>query len=242
MRNFRLLLGLVALPAFAATRFFFPLDTASPITPNPAFGSGWTSSSSGVRRAMVLTKGSSAITTGQTISLSGTANDKNADRQYVSDPLAGAQTISGTVKGQLMVREFATTDNVDQISILLRVVSNDGTSVTCSAVLALGNYAVAGEFINNATLRNKKIADGDTITSCNANDGDRIVLEIGFSNTTSGTTPQAAAKWGENATELPEDETQTTDGAGWFEFSATLTFQGPTGPPIGTLQMMGLGR
>jgi hypothetical protein len=215
-----------AMPAWAATRMYFPATTAAAVS--PTYDTGWNYNSEAGRYKLVSTKGSSAITVGTRIGAwTATAGQKALDRQYVSDPLSGAQTVSGTVKLQLMVREYATSDNVDQIILVMTVVSNDGGTVR-GTLLSIGNYASTGEFINNATHRNKKGADGDSLNSVSAQDGDRIVVEIGYSNSTSATSPEGSAKWGENATDLPEDETQTTNGAGWIEFSANLTFQATT--------------
>lgn len=205
------------------TRFYFPLSTGSPMSPTQ--DGGWNYTSELTRGWLAHVKGSSAITIGTQVGpWTATAGQKAVDRIFVSDPLFGDQTISGTCKGYLMVREYATTDNADQILIKLYVLQPDGSTIrgTC---LTLGSYGPTAEFINNVTHRNKAMANGDTITSVNAISGDRIVLEIGYSNSTAGTTPEASAKWGENATDCAENETGTTDAAGWFELSATLTFE-----------------
>lgn len=219
-----------------ATRFYFTASTAADVSPTYGSAGGFTLTGSEVRRKMVATKGSSAIAVGSTISF-GQA-DYGLDRQYVSEPLA-AQTILGTATAsmQLMVREFSTANNVDYVVIALYVVSNDGSTVKETLLNFAGYGTVGTEFINNATCRNCTVITGATWdfgtngsagggNDYNIEDGDRLVLEIGYGLSTSlGTTPQAAAKWGENATDLPVDDTQTTDGAPWFEISQTLTFQ-----------------
>lgn len=199
-----------------ATRFYFPLDTAAPVT--PSFDGGWNHTAEAVRRKLEKTKGNSTITIGTRIGSWFTP--PALDRQYISDPIS-AQTISGTFKMQLMTREYATADNVDQGWLKLYVVNNDGSSIT-GTLLSLGNYGTTGEFISNASHRNKIYADGDSLTSVTSNSGDRLVIEIGFKNSGAGTSPEASAKWGENATDLPENDTQTTNGAGWIEFSGTI--------------------
>jgi hypothetical protein len=207
-----------------ATTLYFAATAAPPVSPTTDPDAGWTSTSLREERALNDVKGSTAIAVGSTIDTAAGAGSSGLDRVYVSRRLNGAQTISGTADMQLMVREFATTDNVDRGLIKAYVVNAAATSIT-GTLLALGNYGPTLEFINNATCRNKTYIDGDAITTVNANDNDRIVLEIGYQNSAAGTTPQAAAKWGENATDLPVNETQTTDGAGWFKLSATLTFR-----------------
>ncbi len=186
----------------------------------------WTSTTGALRRQLEFTKGSSAITTGSTISMLQT--DFALDRQYVSLPLAaGSLTAGGTVKAQLMMREFATSDNVDYAMLFVWVVSGDGTTSRGAYLSGAGYGTVGTEFISNTTLRNVKVATTAVTTSYTAavtiQAGDRLVVEIGAGlNTGLGTTPQFASKWGENATDLPENDTQTTDGAGWIEFSDTI--------------------
>jgi hypothetical protein len=203
-----------------ATRFYFPATTVADVNPAPG---AWNYITEAVFRYLAKTKGASPITLGTQVGpWTATAGQKALDRVYVSDPLS-PQTISGTAKMQLMVREYATSDNVDQLILLIKVVSGNGATVR-GTLLALGNYASTAEFINNATHRNKKGADGDALSSVVCLEHDRIVVEIGYCNSVAGTTPEASAKWGENATDLPENETQTTDGAGWIEFSGNIVF------------------
>lgn len=207
-----------------ATRFYFPLDTAADVS--PGFDSGWNYTTEALRRKMVTAKGASAITVGTQVGpwTAGQIPEHRAlDRQYVSAPIA-AQTLSiSTVKGQLMVREYAVQDNVDKIILMAKVVSNDGGTVR-GTLFAIGSGGLAGEFINNLSHRNKTLADGDATLLVVAEAGDRIVVELGYEGTSTAT-PEASAKWGEDATDLPEEETQTTNGAGWIEFGFDVVFE-----------------
>lgn len=203
-----------------ASRFYFPASTAAEVS--PAFDAAWTDTSEAARRMLSEFKGSSAITGGTRIGpLSGTAGHSGLDRQYVSRSLA-AQTISGTVKMYLQVRENNATDNVDQLQLCITVVSGDGSTVR-GTLLSKGNYGPTAEFVSTlGTFRNKAGADGDSLSSVNALAGDRIVVEIGYSNSTAGTTPEAEARWGEVGTDLAENETDTSANPGWIEFSGTI--------------------
>lgn len=202
------------------TRFYFPEATAADLT--PSFDAGWEYVAEALRRKLVREKGASAITVGTQIGpWTATTTTQALDRQYVSPPLK-AQTISGTYSGQLMVREYATTDNVDQSQVGIYVCNSAGTKVATLVTLAARGPVL--EFISNVTHRNKTLGAGVALTSYSCADGDRIVVEIGYGCSTAPTTPEASAKWGENATDLPVNETQTTDGAGWIEFSGTIGF------------------
>ena len=210
-----------------ATRFYFRLSEAAAVT--PTVRGTWDDSSEGVNRRMHTVKENSAITIGQTIDMpSATPDWRDLDRIYVSDPMDSgvAFVMADTVKMQLMVREFAANDNVDSVHIGLFIISQDGATLRAT-LLPTDDYAGRTEFINNATCRNKTAADGDAVTeNYTTVAGDRLQLEVGYRVSVSGgTTPQAAAKWGDNATDLPENQTQTTDGAGWFEISRNITFQ-----------------
>ena len=205
------------------TRFFFPLDTASDV--NPAFG-GWVENDGMLRRKTVTTKGASTITIGTRLSWA--AGTNQGDRQYVSSPMDAGNvfTTATTFKSQLMTREYNLGDNSTS-RLIVKIVSEDGNTLRAT-LLALAQFGPATEYINNATHRNKTFADGDTSqVNYTTVAGDRFVIEIGHADAT-GATPEASSKWGENATDLPENETQTTDGAGWFETSLTITFQAPT--------------
>jgi hypothetical protein len=204
-----------------ATRFYFPAGGVAEIDPGVA-NSGFAETSQRTTGKLCDVKTGSPFAMGSTISIYDT---DHLDRQFVSNPITGDQTISGTVKGQIMVREFADNDDVDMVAIHIYVLSNDCSTLR-GTLLGWGVYGPTSEFINNATCRNKKIAVGDTLTSVDALDGDRIVVEIGYTYSVYGTTPEAAAKWGDDGDDLPEDETQTTDGVGWIEFSANINHSG----------------
>jgi hypothetical protein len=104
----------------------------------------------------------------------------------------------------------------------LFVVSNDGGTVR-GVLLATNVYGTTTELLNTGP-RNKTVADGDPITPVSALNGDRVVQELGFKVVAGGgTTPQAAAEYGEAEADLAVNETSTT-GSGWFEFSSSLAF------------------
>lgn len=209
-----------------ATRLYFPATEPSAVTPAFYTGGGTYDTSEAVRRKLADVKGSSAITVGTQIGpFSG---DAGLDRQYVSTRMAAGITFQNgvtTVKGQLMCREYANTDNVNQLHFTVRIFSEDGLTLLVSYTTLT---SVVAEYINNATHRNKSISStalsgGSDYTTAA---GDRLVIDIAHRTTVGGTTPEASAKYGEDATDLPENETQTTDGAGWIEFSNTITFLG----------------
>ena len=74
-----------------------------------------------------------------------------------------------------MVREYATSDNVDQIICKIAVVSADGLTVR-GTLLAIG-IGPTGEFLSNTSHRNKTIADGNSLGSVAAQDGDYLARD-----------------------------------------------------------------
>lgn len=214
-----------------ATRLYFPADTAAPVS--PTVDAAWQYTTGYVSRYLADVKGSSTIANGTLIG-AWTLGYTALDRQYVSAEMnAGIEfSTSVTVKGQLVVREDANADDVNQMILGIRIVSSDGGTVR-RTILTVGAYGTAAEFAFSSAGRNKKLADGDALnptSSYTTVQGDRLVVEIGYKDATTGSTPRAQGKYGENGTDLPEDET-TTSGAGWIEFSNTITWYSPVTSP-----------
>jgi hypothetical protein len=161
--------------------------------------------------------------------------------QMFSEPLA-AQTIAGTVKGQVWACETsATADGCTQA--VIRVVSNDGQTVR-GTLLAVNNAALSNELFvgNSSSYRNARIPRAGTVSlsSVVAQAGDRLCVEWGIRF------PGAPANQGYmylgrgfpsgtagvSGVILPCNENETdTSGVGdtariaWLEFSQDLTFR-----------------
>jgi hypothetical protein len=236
-----------------ATRFYF--DASAPAEVSPTYSASWTYTTEAGRYRLNRAKENTALTNGAiigpwAIDTSGGFSPKNAlDRQYVSPQLAAGNVFTsgaGTVSMQLMAREVATNDNVNKAMLRVSVVSSDGATVRAT-ILTLGNYFANAEF--STSMRNVTFANGDTLTgSYTTVDGDRLVIEVGYATTDTNffLTPEAQARWGDPTatSDLPVDETQTTDGVAWIEFSNTLTFYVPPsggGTRPNALMLMGVG-
>jgi hypothetical protein len=209
------------------SRLYFTNATGN--LPTPVSGT-WTTTAQMTRFLMKPYKDGVTPVQAQTINIGASAGNSALDRMFITPGLNGAQTISGRVSGQLMVRELNTNDDVNRILITARVVHNNGVTIR-GVLLPWANYGPTAEFLNNA-VRNKSIISGAATVNVSpvaAQDGDRIVLEIGYQVSAGGTSPQAAAAWGGGAfssPDLPQDETTTTAAAGWFDFgSVDLNFR-----------------
>jgi hypothetical protein len=210
-----------------ATRLYFSLTSFSGLT--PSYDGAWNYTSEAGRYELIRAKyaSPSAITAGTQIGAwSNTAGQSAIDRQYISPPLA-AQTISGTLSCMLMVREVATQDNVDRPHMAVKVIDSSGTVVATLLSKGAQTGSSTGEF--STSMRTQTFANAATLSSYACSAGDRLIVEIGYSNSTSGTTPEAIGNWGENATDATlGDNATTTSRAGWVEFSGNLTWAAPT--------------
>ncbi len=149
-------------------------------------------------------------------------------RQFVSDPIVGAQTISGTLKGQLRIHESDIAANYLP-QIMVSVVSNNGLTVRGTPFGGDTRTTNVDEMATVST--NGKIPAAGispvTLTSVSALDGDRLVVEIGCraNNTvTTDYTVRARFGCGTATADLAEGGVETTDLNPWVEFSANINF------------------
>lgn len=208
------------------TRLYLPNTGAPEISPAFTLQASWTATTGADRIKMLTIKKASTMTTKVQAAPGTTANQKWLFRQYVSDPLIGSGTIFGVLFGQVRALESAVNDNIDAVSLKLLVVTP--AAGLRGTLLALANYGTIAEC--NTALRNKIIANGDGLTAIAYQDGDRIVAEIGLTNTTTGTSVSGSMSFGDdNATDLTEDETDATAHNPWLEIVGMVA-------PIGSMQ------
>lgn len=199
-----------------ATRYYFSAATAPDVL-GVAFDAGWDVTTDAVRRKL-LSAADGADTLADGATLSWNAGEEVLCRQYLSDRI-GVTTIDGTVKCQIRCQSSMADDAV-RSRLCVKVVSEDG-SVVRGTLLAVGLYGPNTAFAHLG-MRNKTFADGDTVTTVVTENGDRILVEIGYSDS-SGTTPQGHSRFGSSdASDLPENETTATDLNPWIEFSNTI--------------------
>lgn len=150
------------------------------------------------------------------------AGTTSLSRQFVSDPIAAQTLAAGTVKGTIRALESAVNDNIDVVPMAIYVFSGDGSTLR-GTILTKGNYGPVGEF--NNSLRAKRSADGDATSQVVALAGDRVVIEIGFGNTTAGTSITGTLNFGDDsATDLGDNETDTAANNPFVELSITVVF------------------
>ena len=206
-----------------ATRFYLS-SVAAGIS--PTFNGSWEATGAAVRRMLDTVKQSAFETL--TVACGSTAGPIDVlVAQYVSAPLSGDQTISGAIKGQLRTYEDnAALDARMQCVIWVR--KADGTSR--GTLVASDTSALASEFATSLTNREVPLGSPVTPSSVAALSTDRIVVEIGYrKHEAAATNRNVQMRLGApSGTDLPEDETDTTDLVPWIEFADTLTFTAPT--------------
>lgn len=206
------------------TRLYFSASVAADVTPSSLIF-GWDQTSSVEYRKMNDVKGATALANRSTISVP--AAQEALDRVYVSRPLVGAQSISGTVQAIIIAHMVNINDAVNGTPAKLWVCNNAGDSVR-GTLLSHADRSESSGTNYPTSQQSRWVFDsvGSAISTVDAEDGDRIVLEVGHA-AGGGFTPEVVTKWGEAD---PDDYTTQGDAADknpWLEFSQTLIFTAP---------------
>jgi hypothetical protein len=190
--------------------------------------------------------GLAAAGTGRVRSL-GTTNHETTETNTTRDnyhlvdfvvfPPLRAQTISGTLKGQIRAFESSASGDFHLVTAvhLWRANLTNGpilwgdaaNGTTISAVAGTVNYEL------DTVATNRKIpagwsGAGVTLTQQVATAGDCLVISLGaraINTIAAALTPTIVGGSTQQASDLPEDETTTTDLMPWVEFSQDLLFQ-----------------
>lgn len=212
------------------TRFYLPASGTPDAS--PAFGTGWSSTTSATRHPTATTRSGTALANGTARAKVSQAGAQNRlDRQFVSDQLA-AQTITGNFTAVLQGLE--STISADAwLQVVIRVVSADGA--TQRGVLFAGSTAsvvsatVGAENQEFTTALQSRIKPSTSLTSVAAQAGDRLVIEVGYRAITANTNT-VTLRYGDPASgsdaALTAGTTSTTI-VPWVELSQTLTFYTP---------------
>lgn len=220
MRKLIIILLFIPQILFAQTRFYVSSTNA---TVSPATDASWTTTTGFDRKKMLVTKDAAAMANKTTATASGV--DYMLNRMFVSEPLA-AQTITGTISGQIrsLATPFAT--GFEVIAVVVRVVNNAGTTYRGTLLSMYSNFSNG----LNSSLRNINFPDAQSVSSVAAQDGDRVVIEVGFYNAAGAPNACTQSFGSDSGTDLPVNNTTTAANNPWFQFSMTLTFQGGGAP------------
>lgn len=208
------------------TRFYFPSTGAAAVTPANDSWSSTAGASSAL--ACVRTKIGSAMTT-ITNNNDGTAGHTILLRQYVSENLPYAMTISGNVCGVIRCIESSASGN-HTLAFSIRACSSDGTTIRSPALLAItaSDSAADPYEMGRSTATASVFYDVNencyhTLTACTIQATDRLVIEIGFRNGSTVTTRTGGVVCGDDsANDLPFMSINTNTDNPWIEFTADL--------------------
>lgn len=228
-----LLIGLAPVPALAQTRFYPAHDTAAPVSPTfglPGGSSAWTTTSSAVRRAMATTSFGEAGNIGIALSATGTSQTTLFLQTSICN--LDAQTINGTVKGQIRTNGGAHTGA--WLAQGIYVTSSDG-STSRGVLLAIESpdLATTPPLLSSTSInrRMKDVSENNSLTlsSVSPQAGDCLVVEWGIRDADSNTSTAYIINDTAGSTDLAEDDTTTANNRPWIEFSDTITFGGGAG-------------
>jgi hypothetical protein len=221
-----------------ATRFYFQDGSAGAADVSPAYDSGWSQTTvpqywngytyvNSPAHMKMFTQHQSVNAFIDPVTKSSSSHPWNIfGGQFVSEPINGAQTITGTVKGYFPCYEWDTSYDLEpQVSI--RVVSNDGATVRGTLLALQSDSSITDELSTSATNRAFPKSGSTSVSSVSASDGDRIVIEVGFRSyyTFSGAYGYISVRntgyYG--GADCSENETDTDYSKNsWVELSATL--------------------
>lgn len=182
--------------------------------------------------AMVRMKIASAMAT-ITSNGNGTVGHTSLLRQYVSEPIPYAQTITGNIHGIIRCIESSAAGN-NTLAFSIRACSGDGATIRTPALMAITASDSTGDpyEMGRTTATASAFYDSaencyHTLTNCTISAGDRLVIEIGFRAGSTTTTRTGGVVCGDDsATDLPFTSINTNTDNPWIEFTADL-FCGP---------------
>lgn len=223
-----------------------PKNFGSAIT--PAFDGNWSSTNNMSRFALHTAHTGSGLTTLQRTKTSSTRQNLGLI-QLVSGPLEASQAITtaDTVRAVFEARQNVTgADCSSKMSV--RVVSQDGATVRAT-LLALDTVTTnINEWGTTASSKLfPRMVDADplkTLSDYTTQDGDRIVVEIGFlTANTNFTTSQGRITIGDpiGVNDFGYGNSLTGTHVGWVEFSMNLVFKPSIAPRRQRMQMLGVG-
>lgn len=153
-------------------------------------------------------------------------------RQFVSEPLPYAMTITGKVMGIIRCIESAVAAN-NTLAFSIRACSNDGATIRTPALLAItASDSTADPYeMGRTTATASAFYDSaencyHTLTACTISAGDRIIVEIGWRQGSTSPTRTAGIVCGDDsANDLPFQSINTVADNPWIQFTADLFVQ-----------------
>lgn len=198
----------------ATTRLYPSIGTPAV---SPTQDATWTNSPSSIRTLVTSPPGN--LNSEPNLAGGGVANANRLIFQLIY-VLPNSGKIRGTVRGQNLAFETAVANDYCA-QCVIRLLSADGTLVK-AVLLAANNAALSNEFAT--TDANRGFPRGSAsqpiaLAQASFTSGDLLVIELGFRNFSGSANVGAVRCTGNAASDLPIDETTTSQFNSWTEFS-----------------------
>lgn len=204
-----------------ATKLYLPSDNIAPAFEPAAIG-GWEDTSLINYTTMPTIKRSSAMTTASFADASA-ANRDILFKIFVSAELTAGQTVTGSqaIKLQARCSQVAATNNM-LLTVVLAIWNSSNPAAAAKAMVGTvrDNVEAATSLTNRQHTTTSAAGNYTTVA------GDYVVLQLGMGGDPDvGSDHDSSLRFGDAAaSDLPEDDTDTTDLNPWVQLTDTLTF------------------
>ena len=217
--SYALIASAISEVAVSSTRFYINIDATAEVT--PARDAAWAGQISGPGHFQLNTN-RAGTNRGTTTSLIPTTSVATLFVQAVSRPLDTAQTISGLLDMVWKCVEGGLTEDA-YLAYSLRIVSPEGLE----RGLLARSMTTTGGVVEFNTTAETRIFSNVTLTSVDAQAGDRIVLELGVQGATPAGTQGVSIETGvDTNSDYALTSGLTSLGVGWLELDQIITFAG----------------
>jgi hypothetical protein len=207
-----------------ATRFYLH-NVAAPYTPATIRGA-WDATASAVTKALDTAKRPTSAITYVSIAETSTTDEWDVLLgRFVSGPLKAATIGTGTVDVMLGVYQNSLSAN-DHYHLHIFVTAGDSDTVRGTLLSDYREAAGVNEWTNSLSANGKALNSAQALSSVAVSDGDRIVVEIGYTaRNTSATSYNGRLYYGAGSDGQAGDLTASGDGStfrGYIQFSEDL--------------------
>jgi PAS domain-containing protein len=204
-----------------STRFYYPSSWTA--VGSTAYTAIWSQQTGVLRRQLWRGKFNATYACHSISELTTTASAYNyIARQYISEPISGSQFINGYVRGVMPARSSSASQAA---KAALRVFIVDSAMAVRGTLYTSANSGVGNAF--NTALRNIYMPSSSAVTSLTTQNGDRLVVEMGFYPANVTSTAYYTQLWfGTPSSDCNYNETDTASYAPWIELNSNIMFQG----------------
>lgn len=204
-----------------ATRLYFPANNDLPGL-SPTSNAGWDAGPHNRRRMSTIPVGDAMASITDVFNAGTGVAAARMVRMYVSAPMIAGQTINPqNIKAQIRASEGNAIDNMS-LSFSVEIKGFNSTHKKTMLSVTSGPTELATTLVNRVVSGTSASGSYATVS------GDRLVVCIGVAGTQGGGTVNLTFRLGTSAaSDLPQDESSTSDLRPWVEFADTILFNDP---------------